>query len=222
LAVNAAGYDKLRQAAVKRRIAAELEEPMKTRTLAIVSTVFLAAFCRLVPHPPNFTPIAALALFGAALLPNKGLAMLLPLVAMFLSDLGLHAVSAWRLGSGWMGAGSGFHRDMWFVYATVALITALGFLLRGRRTVASVGTAALASSLLFFLLTNFGVWGVWDMYPKTWAGLVECYLAAIPFFHWTLLGDVCYATVLFGGFALAEQHWPQLAERPAVGAPSLD
>lgn len=195
---------------------------MNTRTLVIVSMVLLAAFCRLAPHPPNFTPIAALALFGAALLPNKGLALLLPLTAMLLSDLGLHAISNWRLGSGWMAAGSGFHRDMWFVYATVALITALGFSLRGRRTVASVGTATLASSLLFFLLTNFGVWAVWEMYPKTGAGLIECYVAAIPFFHWTLLGDVSYATILFGGFALAEQHWPALAERPAVGTANPD
>jgi len=193
-----------------------LEIPMNTRTLVIVGMVFLAAFCRLVPHPPNFTPIAALALFGAALLPSKGLALLLPLTAMFLSDLGLHAITNWRLGSGWMAAGSGFHRDMWFVYATVALIAALGFLLRGRRTVGNVGAATLASSVLFFLLTNFGVWAVWDMYPKTGAGLVECYIAAIPFFHWTLLGDACYATLLFGGFALAEQYWPQLAEGVAV------
>lgn len=195
---------------------------MNTRTLAIVGMVLLAAFCRLAPHPPNFTPIAALALFGAALLPNRGLAMLLPLTAMFLSDLALHAISAWRLGSGWMAAGSGFHRDMWFVYATVALITALGFLLRGRRTVGNVGTATLASSVLFFLLTNFGVWAGWGMYPRTGAGLVECYVAGIPFFHWTLLGDVCYAAVLFGGFALAEQHWPLLAERSVVGAAGTD
>lgn len=201
-----------------RRVAEELGNTMNTRTLVVVGLVLLAAVSRLVPHPPNFTPIAAMALFGAALLPNQGLALLLPLAAMFLSDLGLQAISGLGLTSGWMAAGSGFHRGMWFVYATVASIAVIGFLLRKRRTVWNVGAAVLASSLLFFVLTNFGVWAIWDMYPKSWEGLVECYVAAIPFFHWTLLGDAGYSAVLFGGFALAEQHWPLLAERSTVGA----
>lgn len=69
----------------------------------------------------------------------------------------------------------------------------------------------LVGSILFFLVTNLAVWAMTTMYPKTWEGMVACYVAAIPFFHWTLLGDACYATILFGGFALAEWRWPVLA-----------
>jgi hypothetical protein len=179
---------------------------MNRKTLFVIGLVVVAAASRLIPHPPNFTPVAAIALFGAAHLPSKWLAFVLPSIAMFLSDLGLEAVTRLDVAGGWMAGGSGFYRDMWFVYAAVLLIAALGLLLRSEPTVWSIGAAVLASSVLFFLLTNFGVWLMWDMYPKSWEGLGQCYVAAIPFFHWTLLGDAFYATVLFGSFALARRH----------------
>jgi hypothetical protein len=185
---------------------------MNRKTLLVVGLVMLAAVSRLLPHPPNFTPVGAIALFGAAHLRSKWLAFVLPLIAMFLSDLGLEAITRLGIASGWMAGGSGFYRDMAFVYVAVLLIAALGLLLRNRLAVWSVGVAVLASSVLFFLLTNFGVWLMWDMYPKSWAGLGQCYVAAIPFFHWTLLGDAFYATALFGGFALICKRSPVLAE----------
>jgi hypothetical protein len=75
-----------------------------------------------------------------------------------------------------------------------------------------IAGAALASSIIFFVLTNFGVWAFGSWYPKTWEGLVACYVAAIPFFHNTLLGDAFYVSVLFGGLAFAEKRWPVLRE----------
>lgn len=79
-----------------------------------------------------------------------------------------------------------------------------------------IAGAALASSVLFFVLTNFGVWALGSWYPKTWEGLVACYVGAIPFFYNTLVGDAVYTTVLFGGLALAEKGLPALRE-PALG-----
>jgi hypothetical protein len=98
------------------------------------------------------------------------------------------------------------------VYGSFVLIVCLGFLLRGRRKVVQIAGATLAGSLLFFVLTNLGVWAMGSLYPKTWEGLVACYVAAIPFFQNTLLGDAVYATLLFGGLALAEKSFPALRE----------
>jgi hypothetical protein len=189
--------------------------PMNPRTLVLAGMVLAAALARLVPHPPNFTPIGAVALFGAAHFPSRWAAFLVPLAALFLSDLGLEAATRLGLYGGWMAGGTGFHAGMVVVYGTVVLIAALGLLLRRQRTVLTVAGATLASSVLFFVITNFGVWAEGALYPRTLAGLLTCYRAAVPFFHWTLLGDACYATVLFGGFALAQRRFPALQPAPA-------
>jgi hypothetical protein len=183
---------------------------MQPRIAILVGVVFLAALARLIPHPPNFTPIGAIALFAAANLNKKWAAFLVPLLAMFVSDLALELTTRLGIYSGWLAQSTGFHSSMWVVYATMALVCALGLLLRRKKTVLSVAGVVLAGSLVFFVVTNFGVWALDSMYPRTAAGLVSCYIAAIPFFHWTLLGDACYATVLFGGFALAEHLIPTL------------
>ncbi len=183
---------------------------MKSRTLVLVGVVILTALARLVPHPPNFTPLGALALFGAAHFQSRWTAFLAPLAAMLLSDLGLQILTDHGLVGGWMLGGTGFHKGTPVVYGTVLLIAALGLILRGRKTVPMVAGMTLTSSVIFFLLTNFGVWAEGSLYPLTLAGLGECYTAAIPFFQWTLLGDSFYVTVLFGGFALAERRFPVL------------
>ncbi len=163
------------------------------RLLAILSAILLAAALRLVPHPPNFTPIAAMALFGGAYLGHRWLAFAAPLGALLLSDLVL-----------------GFYPELAFVYLSTGATVAIGWALAKRRTVVGVGLAAIASSILFFVLTNFGVWLVMDYYPKTLAGLAACYVAAIPFFQNTLAGDLLFAALLFGGFALLERRVPLL------------
>ncbi len=160
---------------------------IKVRAFVVIGVVVAAAAARLIPHPPNFTPIAAMALFSGAHLADRRLAFLIPLAAMFLSDLviGLHAV-------------------MPPVYASFALSVCLGLWLRGRTSVVRVAGATVAGSILFFIITNFAVWAWGAMYPGTLAGLAEAYMGAIPFFRNTLLGDGLYAAVLFGGFAVLE------------------
>ncbi len=176
----------------------------RTRALVIVGMVLAAAVSRLLPHLPNFTPIAAMALFGGARLADRRLAFLVPLAALFLSDLVI-----------------GLHAGMPFVYGSFALIVGLGLRLRERRSALPIAGAALAGSLLFFVVTNFGTWAVGGIYPRTPAGLAACYLAAIPFFGPTLAGDAIYTTLLFGGLALAVRWVPALTERrvPALPGP---
>lgn len=165
------------------------------RFLLILTVIFTAAFVRLIPHWPNFTPIAAIALFGGTYIGRKHLAFIIPLAAMLLSDLFL-----------------GFHQTMLAVYLSFALIVGVGFLLRKRIGVFTVLSASLVSSLLFFLVTNFAAWqSVMMPYPMNIAGLIECYAAGLPFLNNGILGDLVYNTVFFGGFYFITQKFPQLA-----------
>jgi hypothetical protein len=163
------------------------------RLLALLSAIAAAAALRLVPHPPNFTPIGAMALFSGAYLGRRTISFAAPLAAMLLSDAVL-----------------GFYSGVWITYLGVALIVLLGSLALSRRTALRVGAAAVASSVLFFLVSNFGTWALSGMYPHSVSGLVACYVAAIPFFQNTLAGDLFYAALLFGGFALLERALPAL------------
>jgi len=171
------------------------------RLLALLSAIAAAAALRLVPHPPNFSPIDAMALFSGAYLGRRWLAFAAPLGALLLSDLVL-----------------GFYPGMWVQYVAVVLVVLLGWAALKQVSAVRVGGAAIASSVLFFALTNFGTWALSGMYPLTAAGLAACYVAAIPFFQSTLAGDFFYSGLLFGGFALAEHFVPRLraaAPQPA-------
>ena len=172
---------------------------MNARILALLTAILAAAALRLVPHPPNFTPIGAMALFSGAYLGRRGaIALVAPLGALLLSDLVL-----------------GFYRGMPTVYFSVALVVLIGALALRHRSPLRIGAAALASSILFFVLTNFGMWLSSGFYPRTLAGLEACYVAAIPFFQNTVAGDLFYATLLFGGFALLERSLPVLRPQAA-------
>ena len=167
----------------------------KARLLALLLAIFAAAAMRLLPHPPNFSPIAAMALFSGAYLPKRSLAFIAPIAALLLSDLVL-----------------GFYPELVFVYLSVAATVLIGWAVSKRKTVVHVAAAAVAGSVLFYLVTNFGVWLMSGMYPMTAAGLVACYVAAIPFFQNTLAGDLFFAALLFGGFAVAERLLPVLRQ----------
>ncbi len=157
--------------------------------------ILAAAVFRLLPHPPNFTPIGAMALVAGATFPDRRMAFLLPLLAMILSD--------WFLG---------FSVVTPFVYASLMLGTCAGFWIRSKRSLARVFYGALASSVFFFIITNFGVWLLFDYYPKTNAGLALCYMAAIPFFQNTVAGDLVFSGTLFGALWLAEKRWQWMRE----------
>src|SRR5436305_8491491 len=172
-----------------------------SRILALLSAILIAAALRLVPHPPNFTPIGAMALFSGAYLGRRSLAFVAPLGAMLLSDAVL-----------------GFYSGVWVTYLAVALIVPVGWAALSRVSALRVAGAAVASSILFFLVSNLGTWALSGMYPHTAAGLAGCYIAAIPFFQNTLAGDLFYATLLFGGFRIAELLVPRIDGRGAQPA----
>ena len=167
----------------------------RARLLALLAAIFAAAAMRLLPHPPNFSPIAAVALFSGAYLSKRAIAFVAPFAALLLSDLFL-----------------GFYPELAFVYLSVAATVLIGWAISKRKSAGRVAVAALASSVLFYLVTNFGVWLIMDYYPKTLAGLAACYVAAVPFFQNTLAGDLFFTALLFGGFALTERAVPRLRE----------
>jgi len=190
----------------------------RPRFWLLTALALAAAATRLVPHPWNVTPLAAVALLGGAAFGSRLAAFLVPLAALFLSDLALHLTYHPLLQPSW-----GFYRDQWVVYACSLAAVAIGLLLRGRRTVVTVASASLASSLLFFLVTNFAVWayGSGVTYPKTAAGLVLCYEMALPFFGNSLAGDFFYSALLFGALAVAEARFPALRLTESEAAPAL-
>lgn len=172
--------------------------------LALTGMILLAALSRLLPHPPNFSPVEAIALFGGAYFAARHLALLVPLAAMFVSDLALGLLRGGIYLDYFTGAG------FWLQYACIAALVVLGFGLRGKVSAARVLGYALAGSSLFFLVTNFGAWLGSPLYPQTAAGLMAAYIAGIPFFQWTVLGTLSYAALLFGGFALLRGRVPAL------------
>jgi hypothetical protein len=173
----------------------------KPRFAVLMGMILVAAVLRLIPHPPNFAPLTAMALFGGACFTDKRAAFLVPLAALFLSDLFI-----------------GFYAGMPVVYGAFALTVCLGFLLRRQRNATRVIGASIAGAVLFFILTNLGVWAFDALYPKTPAGLVDCYVMAIPFFGNTLLSSLLYSAMLFGGLAFAENRFTGLREyRPLPG-----
>ena len=169
----------------------------KARILALVLAIFAAAAMRLLPHPPNFSPIAAMALFSGANLPKRAIAFAAPFGALALSDALL----------------GGIYPGMNFVYLSFGLTVLIGWAVARRKTPLTIAGAAVASSVLFFVLTNFGMWLFSGFYPLSWQGLAACYVAAIPFFQNTLAGDLLFTALLFGGFAIAERMVPALRPR---------
>lgn len=159
---------------------------MKTGIAAVL--VLLAAALRILPHPWNFTPIGAIALFSGSVFRERWVRFLFPLLALFAGD-----------------AVVGFHRLMPFVYLSFLVNVAIGMWIGKDRKLVRIGGGMLLGATQFFLITNFAVWEVFTTYPKTAAGLIACYAAGIPLYWNSLAGDALYATLLFGGYALAER-----------------
>lgn len=180
--------------------------------LLLTVLIIAAALTRLLPQPPNFSPAIAIALFAGAYFAGRRLAMLVPLAAMLVSDLALAATH-----------GGIYLQHMaspvaLSVYACILLSTLLGFGLRGRVGSGRVLGGAVAGSVLFFAVTNFVVWATATIipgHPHCVAGIAPCYAAAIPFFHWTLLGTLFWSAVLFGGFGLLRRRMPALRAQTA-------
>ena len=160
----------------------------------VVVMIVLAAASRLLPHPPNFVPVGAMALFGAAALPKRWLAFIVPMVAFYLSDLVLNNV-VYDMGTGgiyWGGSP--------YTYSALALMVLLGIgILRGKAfDWTRIGGAAVGATLVFFFITNFGVWAGGMVYPKTAAGLGLAYTAGLPFLINSLLANLIFSGAFFG------------------------
>lgn len=168
---------------------------LRPHFLAVIGIIALAAIFRFLPTPPNFAPVAAMAMFGGAYFADKRLAFLIPLVAMLLSDLFI-----------------GFHGLMWAVYLCFIAMVGIGIWIASRKSTGTIIAGALTGSILFFLVTNFAVWatGAGVFYPMSLEGLMMSYTAAIPFFHNTLIGDLVFTGVFFGGFELAKRYFPSI------------
>ncbi len=155
--------------------------------LALILILF-AAFSRLIPHAPNFTPVISIALFAGAYL-KKRYAFIVPVAALLLSDA---VIGFYSLGS------------MAFVYGTMVLIVAIGLLLERKISAGRLLGLSVAGASLFFITTNFAVWLIpGSIYPKTLAGLAECYVMAIPFFGNMVLGTLIYSALMFGVYEVA-------------------
>lgn len=141
--------------------------------------------CRFLPHMPNVSPVAAIALFGAAYLPNRKLALIVPLLLMIASDAIL-----------------GFHNIILFTWGSVLLISALGLALKKSNKTTKILLGSLLGSIAFFAITNFGVWFM-GWYPRTSAGLAQCFIAGIPFFRNFLASTLIYSFGLFGAYELS-------------------
>lgn len=163
------------------------------RGAVIMALIVLSAVLRIVPHPWNLTPVGAMALFSGAMFRNRWIALLLPLASLFAGDVFV-----------------GFHKLMLIVYASFAISVAIGRWLAEKRSAARIGGAVFLGAAQFFVVTNFATWAVGGFYPKTAAGLMSCFVAGVPYFWNTLVGDALYACVLFGGFVLAEKMLPTM------------
>ncbi len=178
------------------------KEAVLLRTILIFTMIVLTAALRLAPHPWNFTPVGAMALFSGALVRDRRLAFLFPLLVMFATD-----------------AIIGFNKLSPLVYASFLLSVLIGRFLNQKRNLLRISGATFLGALQFFLITNLGVWAFLNSYPHTGAGLTACYLAGLPLFWNTLAGDATYATLLFGSFALAEHLAPNLCVGAQHAAP---
>jgi len=177
---------------------------MNKRVLTLSAIVVIAGLTRLIPHPPNMTPIAAMALFGGAYFRDRKMAFLLPIAAMVLGDLVL----------GYAVYGMTLMKLQPVVYLCMLLTVGIGRVIQNQRSVLKIASASLASSIVFYFVTNFAVWAFDSWYPKTWSGLIACYTAAIPFFRNSVVADMFFAAVLFGGFVILERFWVSLREHP--------
>ena len=149
---------------------------MKDKIFYLIFFGIILGFMRLIPHPPNFTPIIASAIVAPMFLHNRLFGLIIPIMAMFITDIII-----------------GFHSYQIVIYLTLATISLMSPL---KKNYTQLALFAIFSSVWFFLVTNFAVWIAWDYYPKNWEGLVLCYTLAIPFFKNTIISTCLFTGLL--------------------------
>jgi hypothetical protein len=184
----------------------ETSSKINVRFSVLVGLIVLAAFSRMIPHMPNFSPLGAIGLFGAAYFNKKWQAFLIPLTAIWLSDLFINNIIYGQFQTGFVWLYDGFY----WQYGSYALITLAGFFIFKKVNVSRILVGTLISTTIFFLVTNFGCFPNNPIYTQDFSGLITCYAAGIPFIKGTLFGDLCYSGLLFGSFVLLQQRFSVL------------
>ena len=169
------------------------------RFLVLTLLVFAAAATRalpyLIPHIWNFTAVGALAVFAGSQFNDRRVALIIPLLAMAVSDVFI---------------GNGFNLSVYVGFIAMVLC---GILINRKVSITNVGLASIAGAFLFFLITNFAVVMEGNMYPHNLTGVMESYIAGLPFLRNMLIGDAIYGTILFGSFSILEQKYPSISIR---------
>jgi len=161
---------------------------LKKEEIFPISLILILTFSRLIPHPPNFTPIIAMAIMSGYFFRNIYLSLFVMLFSMLLADVFI-----------------GFYYNMIFVYLTLFLITFIFFNISNKINSKNLLICSLTGSLVFFIFSNFGVWFLGSLYEKSLTGLVECYILAIPFFLNTLLSTIFFSYSSFIFFNIFEK-----------------
>ena len=148
-----------------------------------ISLIIIGILLRFIPHTANFTPVAAIAIFAGVYL-NKKQAFIVPFLLMVLSDIFL-----------------GMHNVVLFTWGSFILVTCLGILAKNHKTFKVIASTSVVSSVLFYLITNFGVW-VMGWYPQTAKGLLDCYILGLPFLRTFTVATLVYTVVFFGAYEI--------------------
>jgi hypothetical protein len=183
-----------------------MKQKLTFRFAAICGIILLAAASRMLPHPPNFAPISAMALFGAAYFDRRFLAILVPFVATWLSDLFINNViyAKYYTEFTW------FYEGFIWTYGSYLLIGIFGLLMLRKVTTIRIFGTAIGATAIFFLVSNVGCWVGNPIYPQNLSGLLACYAAGLPFLGATLMGDLVYSGILFGSFEWLKIRVPAL------------
>ena len=148
-----------------------------------ISLIIIGILLRFIPHTANFTPVAAIAIFAGVYL-NKRQALIVPLLLMVLSDIFL-----------------GMHNVVAFTWGSFLLVTCLGIWAKNHKTFKAIASTSVVSSILFYLITNFGVWAM-GWYPLTGRGLIDCYILGLPFLRTFTVATLVYTVIFFGAYEL--------------------
>jgi len=182
------------------------DKKLNLRFGTITALILLAAFSRIVPHMPNFSPLGAMGLLGVTHFQRKWQSFLIVVAAVWLSDLFINNVIYAKYYSTF----TWFYSVFYWIYATYLLIVLAGIVILKKITVMRIIAASLAATTIFFLVTNFICWPGSSPYSHDFSGMMICYAAGIPFLKETFSGDLSYSGILFGGVALAQRQWPAL------------
>jgi hypothetical protein len=176
------------------------------RFFVLAALILLAAFSRVIPHPVNFSPLGAIAIFAAAHFNKRWQILCIPILATWLSDIYINNV----IYSRYYPTFTWFYEGFYFTYLSYILIAIFGLLLFKKLNFKRILIGILGSSVIFFIVSNLGCWVGNSFYPQNFSGLISCYIAGIPYITGTLLGDIFYGLILFGGFSIAQNQLPAL------------